>query len=104
MLDADSKDGLIIKQVLEKSPAEKAGLQPQDMIIKIDNITVDTSNGIEDEILRLRGKEKTSVTVTVISGSKTKIITIIRAVVSIPLVELKDLSNAQLITYREIAF
>lgn len=54
LLDADSKDGLIIKDVIEKSPAEKAGLQPQDIITKIDGVDVDTANGIDDEILRLR--------------------------------------------------
>lgn len=104
LLDTESKDGLTIKEVITKSPAEKAGLQPQDKIIKIDGMTVDTSNGIEDEILRLRGKEKTSVVVTYISNNQTKSVTIIRAIISISLAEIKDLTNAQLLTYREVAF
>lgn len=104
LLDADSKDGLLIREVITKSPAEKAGLQSQDKIIKIDGTDVDTSNGIEDEILRLRGKEKTTVVVTVISNGKTKVVTIIRAVISVPIAELKDLPTAQVLTYREVAF
>lgn len=104
MLDADSKDGLTIREVISKSPAEKAGIQSQDKIIKIDNVTVDTTNWIEDEILRLRGKEKTSVVVTVLSNNETKTITIIRAVISIPVAEIKELPTATLLTYREVAF
>jgi len=65
---------------------------------------VDTNNGIEDEILRLRGKEKTSVNVTILSNGQTRTITIIRAVISIPLAEIKELPTAYTITYREIAF
>jgi len=104
LIDTDTKNGLIIKEVIEKSPAEKAGLQSQDQIIKIDWIEVNTDNGIEDEILRLRGKEKTAVVVTILSNGQTKNVTIIRAVISIPLVEIRDLTTAQIITYREVAF
>jgi len=100
----DSKDGLVIKSVIEKSPAEDAGLQPQDKIIKIDGVAVNTNDGIDDEIARLRGKEKTTVVVTVVSNNKTKIITLTRAVISIPLAEIKDVQTAELITYREVAF
>jgi len=89
---------------LKGSPAEKAGLQLQDKITKIDGVAVNTNDSIEDEILRLRGKEKTPVVLTVISGSQTKTVTIIRAVISVPLVETNELENAQVITYREIAF
>lgn len=104
LLDSESKDTLLIKDVIGGSPAEKAGLQMQDKITKIDGVTVDTNNGIEDEILRLRGKEKTTVVLTVLSGSQTKTVTITRAIISIPLVEISDRENAQVITYREIAF
>ncbi|MFA6079987.1 MAG: S41 family peptidase [Candidatus Gracilibacteria bacterium] len=104
LLDRDSKDVLMIKEVIKKSPAEKAGLQIQDKILKIDGVLVDTNNGIEDEILRLRGKEKTTVVLTVISGSQTKTVTITRAIISIPIVETQDLEKAQIITYREVAF
>jgi C-terminal processing protease CtpA/Prc len=88
LINTDTKDGLFIKEVIEKSPAEKAGLQSQDKIIKIDGVEVDTSDGIEDEILRLRGKEKTAVVVTILSNGQTKNVTIIRAVISIPLAEI----------------
>jgi len=104
LLDSDSKDALLIKEVIKKSPAEKAGLQMQDKILKIDGVLVNTNDGIEDEIVRLRGKEKTSVVLTVISGGQTKTVTITRAIISIPLVETQDLENAQIITYREVAF
>jgi len=104
LLDTDSKDGLSIKSVIDESPAEKAWLQSLDKILKIDGIIVNTNDGIEDEILRLRGKENTTVIITVLSNNQIKTITLTRAIISIPLVELKDISDAQLITYREIAF
>lgn len=104
ILDADSKDGLLIKEVLEKSPAAKAWLQIQDKIIKIDGIAVDTTNGIEDEILRLRWKEKTTVVITILSGSEIKVLTIVRAVISVPITEVKELPNAYVLKYREVAF
>lgn len=36
LIDAETKNGLVIREVIEKSPAEKAGLQSQDQITKID--------------------------------------------------------------------
>lgn len=104
LLDIDSKDGLSIKSVIEKSPAEKAWLQSLDKIVKINGVVVNTNDGIEDEIVQLRGKENTTVVITVLSNNQIKIITLTRAIISVPLVELKDLTDAQLITYREVAF
>lgn len=104
ILDWDSKNGLTIQKVIEKSPADQAGLQPQDIILKIDSIVVDNTDGIEDEILRLRGKENTPVTLNILSGKTIKNVTIIRAIISIPLAELTDTWSAHLLTYREVAF
>lgn len=104
LLDSDSKDALIIREVLSGSPAEKAGLQLQDKITTIDGVTVVTGDGIEDEILRLRGKEKTNVVLIILSDNKEKTVTITRAVISLSLVDIYDRENAQVITYREIAF
>lgn len=42
--------------------------------------------------------------VTILSNGQTKNVTIIRAVISIPLAEIRDLPTAQILTYREVAF
>lgn len=42
--------------------------------------------------------------VTIVSNGQTKNVTIIRAVISIPLAEIRDLPTAQILTYREVAF
>jgi C-terminal processing protease CtpA/Prc len=43
-----------ITDVISHSPAEKAGILPKDKIVKINDNTVSTKNGIADDILLLR--------------------------------------------------
>jgi carboxyl-terminal processing protease len=52
----------------------------------------------------LRGKEKTSVLITVLSNHETKNVTVIRAIISVPLIEAHNLSTSHIITYKEVAF
>lgn len=90
--------------VIDHSPAEKAGILPNDKIVKIAGVVVTTQDGLDDDIARLRGKEGTTVDVTILSGKKAKQITITRAIISIPLIETKVLDKAYYLKYREVAF
>lgn len=58
-------DKLTVLSVLKKSPAEKAGLMPKDVIYKIDdNFTEDLS--LFEAITKIRGKKGTKVTLTLV--------------------------------------
>ncbi len=42
--------GVIIEQVMDDSPAQKAGLQPLDIILKLDDTTINRSNQLQNRI------------------------------------------------------
>lgn len=80
----DQKDGkILIVAPLPDSPAEKAGLKPQDQITKIDNTDVSNMT-LNEAVLKIRGDAGTKVTLTIISGSNpARDITITRATVQV---------------------
>ncbi len=104
IIDVDVKWSLLITDVISHSPAEKAGIRPKDRIVGIDGIPVTTEDGIEDDILRLRGQEGTQVQVNVLTNKTTRTVTIIRAKIQIQLVETEELAKAFRITYGEVGF
>jgi len=55
---------MIIVSPFKNSPAEKAGLKPNDEIIKIDEITVEGLN-LHEAVLKIRGEKGTTVKLTV---------------------------------------
>lgn len=64
--DMTHKDGkLVIVAPLEGSPAEKAGLKSQDIVLKIDKADV-AEMTFQDAIAKIRGKKGTEVTLTVL--------------------------------------
>lgn len=70
----------------------------------VDGIPVTTEDGIDDDILRLRGQEGTTVQVNILSGKTTRTLTIIREKIQIQLVETEQLPNAFRIIYGEVGF
>ena len=104
VIDVDAQGSLLITDVIRHSPADKAGLLAGDKIVKIDNTTVTTEDGIADDIGRLRGKVLTQVEVTVLSGKLTKTVAIVREIIHVPLVETEVLQNAYKIIFWEVAF
>lgn len=99
IIDVDAQGSLLITDVIRHSPADKAGLLAGDKIVKIDNTTVITEDGIADDIGRLRGKVLTQVEVTVLSGKLTKTVAIVREIIHVPLVETEVLQNAYKIIF-----
>ncbi len=77
-----------VVNVIKGSPAEKAGLLPQDIIIKVDDKTLDGLT-LQEIVKLIRGKKGTSVTLTLIHGHDLapRILTIIRDDIKIPSTE-----------------
>jgi carboxyl-terminal processing protease len=64
-LEVNLRDGkVLVVAPIEGTPADKAGIQPGDVIATIDGVTVRDDN-VTDAIMRLRGEPGTSVNITV---------------------------------------
>lgn len=62
-IGVSEEDGkLVIRTVYDGRPAQKAGIQPGDVIIEIDGVAPE---GLDDAVSRMTGKKNTDVTVTV---------------------------------------
>jgi carboxyl-terminal processing protease len=90
---------LTVISPLKKSPAEKAGIKPDDKILKI-NGTSTEGMSTEIAVRLIRGEKGTPVTVTIFrkGEEKTKDITIIRDTIEIPVIETQTLGDAFVIS------
>lgn len=104
IVDIDSHGVLLVTDVIPHSPAERSGMSAGDIIIKIDGKEVDTSDGISDDINRLRGTVDTQVEVTVRSWKLIKSFLITRELVKVPIIELYDAATAFRIVFWEVTF
>ncbi len=85
------EDKLIIVSPLEASPAEKAGLQANDVITKVNSQS--TANwSIDEAVSKIKGQKGTTVKLTILRGEEVKDISITRDVIKDPSVktEAKD--------------
>lgn len=80
--EVQEKNGsVVIVAPLDGSPAQKAGLQPGDIILKVDS---QPATGVEDAVQRIRGPAGTSVTITIQNSSgTTNDVTIVRAKINL---------------------
>lgn len=83
-----------ILEPLPNSPAKTAGLQPHDLILKVDDMVTDGLL-VSDVATKIRGKEGTQVTLTLLRKGVEKPIsvTLTRAQIEVPAVESKMLDN-----------
>ncbi len=63
----DMDGDIVIMSVFEGTPAEEAGLQPEDIILKVDG---KTPSDVDDAVSRISGEAGTEVTVTVKRGDE----------------------------------
>jgi carboxyl-terminal processing protease len=77
---------VIIVSPIKGAPAEKAGIQAQDIITKIDGEDA-TDISISEAVSRIRGPKGESVTLTIIRAGEEKEITIVRDTITIESVE-----------------
>lgn len=99
----EMKNGQItIVAPLKGRPAEKAGLQPGDIVTKIDGQSTDGMS-LTDAISRIRGPKGTQVTLTIVrAGAPAPIdITITRATIEVEVVTTRNLDNG--IVYLQLA-
>lgn len=84
-------ESIIIISPISGFPAEKAGLQPKDVIIEINGESA-FNLSITEAVQKIRGPKGTKVDLTIVRGGKRIEVTIIRAEISIPSVktEYKD--------------
>lgn len=85
---------LVIVAPLKNTPAERAGLQSEDYIIKIDELfTLDLS--VDEAVKHIRGEKGTTVILTILreGWKEPKEISIIRDFISIPTLDWKMLDN-----------
>ncbi|MBE5809094.1 MAG: S41 family peptidase, partial [Clostridiales bacterium] len=74
-----------IVQVYEGTPAEEAGLQPGDLIVKVDGNDVDARDeqAFSDAVAMIKGEDGTPVTLGLMRGGQPVDVTVHRAVLSI---------------------
>jgi carboxyl-terminal processing protease len=99
-MEVGLKEGIItVISPLKKSPAEKAGMKPDDKILKI-NGTSTEGMATEVAVSLIRGEKGTPVTLNIYrkSEDKTKDITIIRDTIEVPVVETEVYKDAFLIS------
>jgi len=83
----ESANGVVVVKVVPGSPAQKAGMQAGDLIIKVDDVDV-SSAPLEVISSLLKGEEGTYVKVTVKRADKTLTFTIQRLRIVVPTVSL----------------
>lgn len=76
------------------SPAAKAGLEPGDIITKVDGVDV-TKRTLQENVNKIKGAEGTTVTLTVVKAKTGKTVTLNlkRAKITVKIVETKVLAN-----------
>lgn len=77
------EDGILVIKPMRNSPAEKAGIIADDLIIKVDGVSV-TELGYADAVNNIKGESGTDVVITVRRGQDSLDITVTRG----PVVEL----------------
>ncbi len=104
LLSLKDPKSLVVMRPLKDSPAEKAGIKPGDIIIKIDN--TDTSTITQDQAVNMmRGQAGTKVSITVFREAEKKPIpfSITREVINMPTVEGEMLPGNKDIAYINIS-
>lgn len=83
---ANNNDDLVIQSVIEGTPAERAGLKAQDIIVTINGETRPRWD-TDEAVLRIRGEEGTTVTLGIRRDGALQNFTIERAKIDVPNIE-----------------
>lgn len=85
--------GLItIVKTFKGSPAQEAGLKTDDILYKVEGEEV-TGEDLSEVVARVKGKEGTTVNVTIMRGSEEMNLELVRKTISVPTVEYEMLDN-----------
>jgi carboxyl-terminal processing protease len=92
-LGTDTDNNIVIVSPLSGYPAEKAGLKPKDIIAAVDNQSTQGMS-VDAVVSKIRGKEGTKVTLTVVRGNQKPFeVTITRQKITIPSVKYQEDGN-----------
>lgn len=80
-LPEDARDGLLLNQIYDDSPADKAGLRQFDVVLAVDGVPVRSYESLNDtlekrepgdevDVLFVRGGERRTVSVTLVRGDE----------------------------------
>lgn len=83
---------IIVQSTIKNSPAEAAGLQAGDLIIKVDDVDI-VGKKVEEAVGLIKGPEGTKVKLTLKRGDKLLDKEVVRAKIQLPLVEAKMLTD-----------
>jgi len=84
-VEITKKDGaIVVVETVDGTPAQKAGVEAGDRIVKINDEDVGDGPSIEDVVSKLRGEPGTEVTIGVQRGDETKTFTIKREKIKVP--------------------
>ncbi len=96
MVDTADGGGVKLQHLFKDSPAEKAGLQDGDVIVKVDGKDI-TMLDLNDAVALIRGPRGTPVTLTVKREDKPPFdIAVTRARIEIPVVETKTVGDGKI--------
>jgi len=90
MIEQNADGGAVISQVMSGSPAEAAGLEPGDVIVSVDGVTI--SAGIDGMVSQIAATNQPS-EIVVTRGSQTLTLTVGKAMVSNQTVFVDTLDN-----------
>ena len=100
------KDGaLTVISPIEDTPADKAGIKPGDIILRIDgNATIGTT--IDEAVNKMRGKPKTPITITILRKGEQKPfdVKIIRDIIKVDSVYARTIENENILYIRVTNF
>lgn len=99
-MEVGIKDGILsVIAPLKKSPAEKAGIKPDDKILKINGTSTD-GMATDEAVNLIRGEKGTPVTLQIFrkSEGKPRDVTIIRDTIDVPVVETQSVGDVFVIS------
>lgn len=94
-------NGIYVKYVFPSSPADKAGILSNDIIVAVNN-TVISNDNYSDAIDMISGEEGTTVTLTVMRGDEAKIFSVVRGSYTVSPIEYRLLEGEDGIAYIRI--
>jgi carboxyl-terminal processing protease len=77
--------GLLVDEVFDRSPAQRAGIRRGDVIVAVDGRSLKGKSGDRSRAL-IKGRPGTEVRLTIVSGKRRRTETVQRATVSVPVV------------------
>lgn len=90
-IEVGMEDGFVkVVSPIEDTPAHRAGIKPGDLIIKLDDTSV-KGMSLNDAVKRMRGRPKTSITLTISRKGETKpiVVTLVREEIQVQSVKSK---------------